>query len=867
MQRPASRPLSGASGTPRRAGLDGRRLSASPLSQTARLPFAGLFFAWLTYLVTLTQPWLASPAFGPTLVLQAVLAGLPLLCVAVLLARRRLPGPTRLDAPLAALVVVYLAAALQSDYARESLDTMALVLCAVATFYVAADHLEPRLAARGLVLAGAAAAGYALFDIGGKHAGWLDLVRDVEDGASLLRLPPTLPRVTEVGDHANLLAMALNLALPFAVALALGPRDGPSRLSDLAERTLAAVMALLLGLALLFTVSRSAWAGTAAALLLLLGLAAAGRRGAPRPPSLRRLLPLTVALGALAVLAAAVLLGRWDSRPQWLFRASLSPREDAVTTGIDIFRDRPWLGVGPNAYAFYYPTYSGAYPIENIHAHNGYVQALDDVGLIGGGVVGVLGLSLVAALAAAWTSGSAGQRALTAAAAAALLSLAVHAFADTPNISKTALLPLAVVAAVAVRLAPPPAPRPGAALRALPRLVVLAAPLVAAAAWASAGPGHSAYDASLRRLNDGDFAAAAAEAARAADRDPDFGAYGLHAGALAAIDYLVARDRGRADPAALDAAIAALRKGIETERRSASGHANLALTLLLKGGAALEEEATALARLAMRLAPGDGVIAGLAGTVFERTGRLDEALRAYAIAVTHDAALLQSPFWQTTPFRASVRQEVADATFLTACQKGRIAALFPAYAADFEGLERDCRSTVAAAPGDARARSDLAVLLSVLGRDSEALAEARRAVDRSGDNAYARTALGVVLARRGDLQAARKELLLGTYLGDPDAALLLYYTYRRPATLAVPAIALPSAGEPAPAEVRERAAAAFPTSSPMAFSGGVQNYLQGILYYRIRFHRESPTTVLVPGEWIGLASPRSLLLEQLAAGP
>jgi hypothetical protein len=46
----------------------------------------------------------------------------------------------------------------------------------------------------------------------------------------------------------------------------------------------------------------------------------------------------------------------------------------------------------------------------------------------------------------------------------------------------------------------------------------------------------------------------------------------------------------------------------------------------------------------------------------------------------------------------------------------------------------------------------------------------------------------------------------------------------------------------------------------MVYAGGVQHYLLGVLYYRTRFQRESPTTLLIPGDWVQLASPRSLLI-------
>ena len=159
----------------------------------------------------------------------------------------------------------------------------------------------------------------------------------------------------------------------------------------------------------------------------------------------------------------------------------------------------------------------------------------------------------------------------------------------------------------------------------------------------------------------------------------------------------------------------------------------------------------------------------------------DKAVLAYARAVTHDASLVQSPFWGSDPFRLANRNKAIAASLLTDCRRAgcrRSAGFKDDLAAWADG----CHRQVDASPGDARARSDLAMTLFALGRDDEALAEARRAVARSTDNAYARTALGVATLDRGhgDLAAARKELALGADLGDPDAIMLLVLTYRAP---------------------------------------------------------------------------------------
>ncbi len=49
----------------------------------------------------------------------------------------------------------------------------------------------------------------------------------------------------------------------------------------------------------------------------------------------------------------------------------------------------------------------------------------------------------------------------------------------------------------------------------------------------------------------------------------------------------------------------------------------------------------------------------------------------------------------------------------------------------------------------------------------------------------------------------------------------------------------------------------------MVFDNGIQDYALGVLYYRTRFLRQSPSAILIPGEWTTFASPRSLLIQEL----
>jgi len=757
-----------------------------------------------------------------------------------------------------------LATALSID-PRFSLESAFLVGWLVLTFYIVSDldELTPPLIVRGLAAVGIAAAVYALYRVGEDYGGWLALVSAVEGGRKLSDiLPPSVPRVHDVGDHVNMIALAFNLTLPFVLVVAYDTR---SRL----ERLVTGVGAAAIVAALFFTVSRAAWVSAAVALPVFALLYRARDRGVPvlRLPSF----PRPAAIGGLAALvlvvagAAAFAASHWGSRPEWLFRSSLSPRYDAFDVALKIIRDEPWTGAGPNTYSLLYSVYSGKYPIEDFHPHNGYLAAGVDGGLVLVVALAALGIVLLRILYSSYLVGSPERRAWLAACAAALVALAVHSAADMPNQSKTALLLTVVVIALALKAGRRVlTPDRSAAVANIPRLAVLGFLPLFLAAWVWTDYGHRSYDQSLSLLLEGDFQGAAARALTAADRDPRFAAYQLNAGVMQAVQYLVDKDKGETMPGLVAGAVTSLRKAEELEPRSGIIHANLAIALMLQGdvAAAVDE-----ARLARARSPGDGTISAVAGTIFEQAGEFGEAIAAYGDAVTHDVALMDSPFWTMTQFRRDSRDLILESTYLSACQKARVVAMYrgqSAYPDDLPALAESCSREVATSD-DVRARSDLAVALASLGRTAEARDEAQRAVDRAPDNAYARTALALAIGFGADIAEARHQLMLATDLGDPDAALVLYYTYAYPPEFLRDNLRLTAAGQAAPKEVSKRLRAALPQSAGFVYDNGIQDYLLGILYYRPRYFRESPASIIIPGDWLNLRSPRTLAIQAALA--
>jgi O-antigen ligase/tetratricopeptide (TPR) repeat protein len=841
------------------------------------LAFAG----WLGYYVVSGAPYLSLRVFGPTLALHALTAAAAIAYLLYLSFRRRLPGRTFLDWPVFALLLAYGAATAASINWRVSLEMTLQVVMVALVFYVAADKdlLDVGQVRRAFLLVMAAAAAYALFQVGRDYWDWLRLARAVDPswGPGDL-LPPTVPRVHGVGEHPNLLAMALVLAVPFYVVGLLGDRRRGARLA-------AAGALVLSGGALFFTLSRAGWVAAAvAAVLAAAGWVAVARPDLLRAPRLEkvarrgvRLALYAASLAALAgVLAAALLLvTRWESRPQWLFRGSLSPRLDAMAAGGEMFRDRPLLGTGPGTYGLIYSQYSGSYPIEAVHSHNGYLQTAVDLGMAG---VGVMVIVVVAAGGALWRGfrrASPEERLLLVACGASVAGFLVHSLADAPNASKTVLVPLAVVLAMMARAVPapgeaaawptaagvpearpspnggadPPPAAPWAGLwrrcfLLLPSFTVLVALVALLFFWSNLDGPHYRYSQGLEDADAGRWLEAVPNFQRAVDGDPDFALYQLQLGLSETMAYL-----GGAPRPLLDQGMGHLERGVALEPRSTVGHANLARAYLLAGRL---PEARASAQEAIRWAGQDPVVAMAAASVLEEAGTAEEAREAYATAIALDASMAFSPFWSSSDFRRQNFEEIVGRSVLplNPCLVSQQLLLPEAPTnLDLEQAAQNCRLFILGQPGNVGARVDLATILMAAGQTQEAFAILEDTVARHPDDGASRRALGEWYFKAGDLERARHEWLLGAQLDDARAAMLLGDSY---------------APAPVPEDVVRRAEEILSYAGTNLAAGGVQRYLLGILYYRMKFHRESPTVILVPGDWQeALGGPYAALSEAL----
>ncbi|MGA2285374.1 MAG: O-antigen ligase family protein [Dehalococcoidia bacterium] len=817
---------------------------AQQASTPAPLRFLALLAAasWLGYLICSGVPQMELQVFRATVSFQATALVPAMLYAAYLLFKRRLPGGSRLDWPLLLLLAAYGVATVASIAWRVSLESTLIFLLAVLVFY-ALNDLE-WLDAHGLqaafLLAASAAAVWALWIVWGDYRDWLNLARETSGGFHLSNLiPPTVPKVHDVSDHPNILGMILVLAMPFYILSVYRTRAAWLRIFW-------GVMLFAALWAIFLTLARGAWAGAAVAVAVtVVGIAAVrgdwtvetARRSFGR---LRARPSLAVVAGVLALLvvalAIAVLAVRWNVRPQWLFRQSISPREDVFNAGVSILRDHPLFGGGPGTFAQLYPQYSGEFPIHAVHAHNGFLQLADDTGIVGLAALAALLATLGWMLWQSYRRGSVEQRLLAVTCAAALTGFAVHNLVDAANMWKAALAAIAAVTAIIVknygslarteameRRLPPWVGRLRSLLpRGLLAVAFIALPLV----WLRIDVAHRHYSHSLSQLAMGRDAQAISEGQQAVDLDPDFAIYQLQLGVAEGTAVM------RREMSSPDAAIASLKRGLELEPRSAIGYANLARMLVVAGQ---KDEARQAALEARRYAGADSTVLLAAAGVLEDVGA-PEAIPTYGMALSRMPSLADSSFWQGSEFRRTHYAEIIGNSLisLSPCATGTLMAEMGDTAPktttkSLAQLRDDCQGIVSADPAGLDARIDLAEISMALKDYQTAYDLLTYVTSRQPDQARARTVMGEWYAAQGDVTRARAEWTTGGQLGEVESLLLLDESY--------------PPGQ-VPPEVAKRLMELAP-----AVGGGSRDYLIGILYYRMHFSRESSPIILLPGEW------------------
>ncbi len=817
------------------------------------LAVTAIIGGWVGYFFFTGMPQLSLHVFPRTLALHLMIAALAIVYVLALAAGRRLPGGTPFDLPVLAFIAAYAVATVFSESWRVSLEPVLYIGAAIIVFYALADL--PFVTAddlrRALVLAGTALAAYALWVVGDDYADYLRLVRRVEGLDASNVFPPTVPRVHDVSDHPNVLAMLMTLVLPF---VALSALRGTARW----ER-LAGVAAMLIGgMAIFLTLSRGGWLGAATgigftAIGAWLTVQAYEREERGFAPSWENAIPRDISPTAIAALGGTLVLiaggtlaflSSASTRPGWLFRSSLSPREDAWTAALDMFSDYPLTGAGPHVFGLLYPMYSGEFLVHTQHAHNGFLQVAVDAGVLG--LLAVAGLALVTVfvLLKTWREGGLRQRLMAVACGGALLGFSVHNMLDAGNIWKAPPIALALIGAIMARnyreraqaspamlpafvaLVPDAARRSGMLTA---RGTLLALLLVPFLAWWRIDSAHYDYYLGADAYNEGGEDAIA-RLQDAVDTDSSVMVYRMLLGQAQALAF---SETGRTNTPLIRAAVVNLEQAARLDARSDIARANLARAYQL---AARNEDAAREARITRLAAHHVPPVLAVA-EVYEDMGYEADAVETFGQVLSMDASLADSPFWELTAWRRDHFDEIVAASILNLnpCTYGgylvetlRRDATVAAPGDLFEA-EEGCKLLLLSAPNDLVLRVALAKIQSGTGALDDALGHLTFATDRQPDFGPARTELGRWYAADGDLPSARRQWVIGEQLNEPESVMLLGDSYRpqdRPANLDL--------------RLRELLG---------GYGSSVQNDVISVLYYRLRYGRLSPLTAIIPGTW------------------
>lgn len=799
------------------------------------LPAALLVAALLTSItVTPLAPFAADP-YRTEHRLHLLLGSVIVAYVLLLLAQRRGPPRTGLDLPIAAVLVTMAAGVAGSLDRRVSAEWVLTVLPVVPVFYVLADRrlLPDAAVRRGAQIAAVIAAILALRSVWEQWSGWLTLVRAVDgrvDRAMLL--PPTMPRVANVGSHPNILAAVFAITAPAFLLTITDRRSRP------VERAAASGGLVVVLAALFFTLSRAGWAATAAGLVVTgLGIGAAAGY---RPRAWKPWLAGAVALGLVLIVVAGA-FGR--ARPDWLFRDSLNPRADMRRVGIEIFRDNPLTGSGPGLYVSLYPRHHGGYPFAAVHSHNAAIQIAADYGAAGLAAAALMLVAVSAVLLRAWRRGSRRARAAAASAAGAVVAFLVHGLADSPHLFPEVLLMLAAVLALTLGADVTPRTRsgrgdgdgaaaPGArrlrvsvVKRASVPALLLTLSLVLLPGWWYVDRAQAAHAAGVAAAARGQWDTAVSQEERAVARDPWLAAYRFQLAAA-----LGARYRQRGVVADRDRAIRAYEDGLARNPYNGAAWADLA-SLRLDAG---DSEGASAAITALSEQAGRDMLLELAQAVLvQRTEDAAHAIDTYAGLLAIDPTLALTPFWRDDDFRRANYDAIVDRALERAEEitgAGNAAGLQAAIRL-FSGHDAprlDDPAAVAAARGDVTREVALARLLTKDGQTAGAEPLLRDAVARKGDSPDARAALGDWYAARGNVANARRQWLAAAYLGDVGAGDALGRSY--------------DPGPPPAALVRRQ----------RALVDGVWNsrFYLPFQNFRFTFLRHEPVPIVGPGDWL-----------------
>jgi O-Antigen ligase len=272
------------------------------------------------------------------------------------------------------LAVLVASAALAPSDDADALATLGRpfsgVLLAAAAAYVCRGRSSWLRVLQALALGGLTIGLIGLAEASGAPP-VLDALAPLHDGAIPIG---DIPRVAATLSHPNETAMLLELCLPLLIAWAWTTR---SRWRPLLTLACAATLASIV---LTFSRAGTVTAVLSLGLLAVLAFLRKFPRGATAVGLLALVVPLTLACAALQYdgLDRRLLAGLDES-------SALQPaRTEFWSVAVQMTADHPLLGVGPDNFRWLFTSYSGV-DADNlgIHAHNQYLEALADTGILG----------------------------------------------------------------------------------------------------------------------------------------------------------------------------------------------------------------------------------------------------------------------------------------------------------------------------------------------------------------------------------------------------------------------------------------------------------------------------------------------------
>lgn len=375
------------------------------------------------------------------LVIQGLTAGVLLLWLARVWLN---PRPKLLLPPICWVVLAFTAYAvgryLTCDIEYVGRQELLRILVYVALFFAILNNLHrqesTQIISFTLIFLAMAISFYAVYQfVTGSDRVWMFEVANRGRGSGTYISP-------------NHLAGFLEMLLPLALAYTLVGREKPLTKIFLGY----AALAILAGITV--TMSRGGWAGAALGLAFLCGALLSHR---------------TYRLPAMALLIVMVGGGIFMATQTPFFKGrinqtfvdgkvEMSTRYEMWNAAVRMWRDHFWVGVGPGHYDFRFRTYRPpSVQLRPDRAHNDYLNALADWGIIGAGLIGAVLVALGHGVVKIWnnvrrgdgdfSSGLSNKFAFVIGSVAGLLALMAHSVVDfNLHIPANAILAVSLLA-------------------------------------------------------------------------------------------------------------------------------------------------------------------------------------------------------------------------------------------------------------------------------------------------------------------------------------------------------------------------------------------------------------------------------------